>query len=425
MRNKSLFFLVGQRKKDIYTRRKARSTLSKIGGDDEDIVLTVEDEKPDKFAEARNKFLKSSLVDFFVGVKQSESEPTQKKINHTKSVHRKNNVKCKFPFIFDGKTVYSCLPGQDNKNKRWCSLTSNYDRDTRWMYCLPSDTSSERVENIKEELIDVSMLGRQTFVNETRISGDEKTIGGQFNKTSLNHTTNDDLLSNEVETFISAVLSQHDILAPKQEEILKPIRKASIDIADEISYLVAYAKARGITKKDSKNANGESAKLLNNFANFGVYVENLDNSVLAAVDNFLSLVLEKHGVPVKEQKEVLAWNAQLSTDITAQIESMAKNATVSKDTHNTHVENATVQSLRKSGHFSMHYAPEEIEIQTFGGNANGHKCVFPFIYNGDTYFNCININKDKPWCSTTANYDKLPLWGYCIDEQLSIQNKNK
>lgn len=50
---------------------------------------------------------------------------------------------------------------------------------------------------------------------------------------------------------------------------------------------------------------------------------------------------------------------------------------------------------------------------TYGGNSNGKPCVFPFIYNGSVYYQCINNDRDSLWCSTTSNYDYDVKWGYC------------
>eukprot|EP00795_Rhopilema_esculentum_P012586 gene12586-3287_t len=52
-------------------------------------------------------------------------------------------------------------------------------------------------------------------------------------------------------------------------------------------------------------------------------------------------------------------------------------------------------------------------VGTFGGNAGGAKCVFPFRYKGKMYSACTKVNHNKPWCATTANYDKDRKWGNC------------
>ena len=54
----------------------------------------------------------------------------------------------------------------------------------------------------------------------------------------------------------------------------------------------------------------------------------------------------------------------------------------------------------------------EGKIKTFGGNSKAN-CVFPFVYEGESYWNCIIKNRSMPWCATTSNYDAIPLWSYC------------
>ncbi|XP_060137178.1 epididymal sperm-binding protein 1-like [Zootoca vivipara] len=42
---------------------------------------------------------------------------------------------CVFPFIYKGKSYMSCTTDGESKGKLWCSLTSNYDEDQKWIYC--------------------------------------------------------------------------------------------------------------------------------------------------------------------------------------------------------------------------------------------------------------------------------------------------
>ena len=50
---------------------------------------------------------------------------------------------------------------------------------------------------------------------------------------------------------------------------------------------------------------------------------------------------------------------------------------------------------------------------TTGGNGDGAFCKFPFVYKGQTYYDCTLADNKKPWCSTTDNYDRDQLWGRC------------
>ncbi|EDL83054.1 insulin-like growth factor 2 receptor, isoform CRA_d [Rattus norvegicus] len=51
---------------------------------------------------------------------------------------------------------------------------------------------------------------------------------------------------------------------------------------------------------------------------------------------------------------------------------------------------------------------------------DGEPCVFPFIYKGETYDECVLEGRAKLWCSKTANYDRDHEWGFCRPSTLSI-----
>ena len=57
------------------------------------------------------------------------------------------------------------------------------------------------------------------------------------------------------------------------------------------------------------------------------------------------------------------------------------------------------------------HVPKKI-VQTDKGKA----CVFPFVYKGESYFDCTSEDDrdGKLWCSMTKNYDQDPRKGYCI-----------
>ena len=53
-------------------------------------------------------------------------------------------------------------------------------------------------------------------------------------------------------------------------------------------------------------------------------------------------------------------------------------------------------------------------VITFGGNAHGAKCVFPFRFKGVLYTSCTMNDHKRLWCATTANYDRDKKWGNCM-----------
>ncbi|XP_066228988.1 cation-independent mannose-6-phosphate receptor isoform X1 [Saccopteryx leptura] len=44
---------------------------------------------------------------------------------------------------------------------------------------------------------------------------------------------------------------------------------------------------------------------------------------------------------------------------------------------------------------------------------DGDPCVFPFVFNGKSYEECVLENRVRLWCATTANYDRDHEWGFC------------
>lgn len=49
----------------------------------------------------------------------------------------------------------------------------------------------------------------------------------------------------------------------------------------------------------------------------------------------------------------------------------------------------------------------------YGGNLEGVCCMFLFMYNGDDYNSCINVDSSRLWCVIMKDYDIDNKWGYC------------
>lgn len=62
--------------------------------------------------------------------------------------------------------------------------------------------------------------------------------------------------------------------------------------------------------------------------------------------------------------------------------------------------------------FSLFCIPE---IYTIHGNAQGHPCYFPFLYDDQWFHNCTSIGREDGflWCATTSDYSKDEQWGFC------------
>ncbi|XP_063003578.1 matrix metalloproteinase-9 [Elgaria multicarinata webbii] len=71
------------------------------------------------------------------------------------------------------------------------------------------------------------------------------------------------------------------------------------------------------------------------------------------------------------------------------------------------------------------FCPSEL-LFTYGGNGDGEKCAFPFVFSGKSYDACTTEGRDDGyrWCATTENFDRDKKYGFCPNRDTAVIGGN-
>ena len=67
--------------------------------------------------------------------------------------------------------------------------------------------------------------------------------------------------------------------------------------------------------------------------------------------------------------------------------------------------------------FSVSTEDCESGVDTYGGNAKGACCHFPFKYKGKLYNSCTTGKDGHRWCGTTPDHDRDGKFGICYENK--------
>ncbi|KAM4622374.1 matrix metalloproteinase-9 [Discoglossus pictus] len=84
---------------------------------------------------------------------------------------------------------------------------------------------------------------------------------------------------------------------------------------------------------------------------------------------------------------------------------------------------STTADYDKDGKYG--FCPSEL-LYTYGGNGDEKPCVFPFVFDGETYNSCTTEGRQDGyrWCSTTASFDKDRKYGFCPNTDTAVIGGN-
>ncbi|XP_066929579.1 uncharacterized protein [Clytia hemisphaerica] len=365
---------------------------------------------------------------------------------------------CVFPFVYKGKTYFDCTSDDDPKGKLWCSTTPthNYDKIPKKGYCKLNRRDSILARKTRTTGRSSTSTGRTTAKLEAY------TQKYQAMKTALSnapHMPKKQILTDQkkpcVFPFVYKGESYFDCtteddtkswcsLTKSYDQDLKkgycskttdPQHQSSDTREVDEEEVLALQQQQALSNKLDPSATVADQKLA------GAAVtddEELNNGIVnEAVKQRLAEKMRAKSNPFDKKPQLLDPSNPASlpelqnplnplhptTSITSQ---PLTQPTLSKpDLLLEAKQPTTLQSVGTTVDEKLHQQqiqerlannPQAIkEVFT----ENGGQCVFPFIYNGKSYFDCTSDDdiSGKKWCSTKyKNFDLRPEGkGYCVD----------
>ena len=321
---------------------------------------------------------------------------------HTmKLIMTENGEQCAIPFISEGKTYFDCTTDDDISGKKWCSLTHNYDKDKRKGYCDETGLVTPTPDpTLTSQLTPDPMTNANPLTN-VKPPGD------------LNQPQMSGVLPSPV---------QKDPKDPSS----KPLGVIKTVGGDTCVFPFLYNNEKYYDCINIDEPSGKYWCSTTTTQNYdqqplkGICVDERNNNLFVDSEANPTEIAEK-----EKLKEALDPFNKLKDPLQGQQNEEAK------------LQQLIAQEKLKDGQPTND--PEQLlqsklaADPTLSGNPHDRKvimtdvkepCVFPFIYDSKTYFDCTSDGEptQRLWCSLTMNYDRDQRKGFCIDPRNEDSN---
>nr|XP_034991092.1 uncharacterized protein LOC118094646 [Zootoca vivipara] len=307
---------------------------------------------------------------------------------------------CVFPFIYKGKSYMSCTTDGESEGKLWCSLTSNYDEDQKWIYCTVifqpnSDNLFNRYNSMgkMQAFITSSMSANHNYsmcnmvVKAVAVGGLSTRPTGPCvfpfiykGKSYMSCTTDGE---SEIKLWCSLTSNYDEDQKWTYCDLSEPLPCKFPFIYNKKSYSAC-----------TRDGAGDNTLWCST-------TDNYDRD-----SKWKACAIQEYGGNSNGQPCVFPFAYKDRTFYTCTNEDDPRGSFWC----------ATTGSYDKLQKWS-YCADTRLSTKPTG------PCVFPFIYKGKSYTSCTTDGESdgKLWCSLTSNYDEDPKWTYCdpsVDQHL-------
>ncbi|XP_054848607.1 fibronectin-like [Eublepharis macularius] len=316
---------------------------------------------------------------------------------------RANNMgPCVFPFIYKGKTYSSCTTAGDSAGKLWCSLTSNYDEDSKWTYCDASDPQPCHFPFIYK--------GKSYSVCTKEGNGD----GQLWCATTANYDNDSKWKACSLHEYQGNSNGQACVFPFAYRN------RTFYTCSDEHSVNgIFWCATTGSYDKDRKwSFCADTRQRANNMGPCVfpfIYKDKIYSSCTTAGTSSGKLWCSlTSNYDVDSKWTYCDPSEHLPCHFPFIFKGKSYSACTREGAGDGQLWCATTPDYDKDSKWKA------CSLQEYGGNTNGCACAFPFIYKNQTFYTCTNEDdkQGRFWCATTENYDKDKLWNYCADTRL-------